>query len=94
GRGYLPTFDRFSTLEEPSYEKSGVIHVKIDNMSSAVPISTVHAVNAVSLPYLIALGDAIYDGNNDASIMDRFGRLTFDGRITNPILDDLFRASA
>jgi alanine dehydrogenase len=93
GRGYLSSFDRFSTLEEPSYTKNGVLHIKIDNMSSGVPLSAVHAVNAVSIPYLLALGDVIYGASPGAS-MERFGQLTCDGNVISPILQELFRATA
>jgi alanine dehydrogenase len=61
GAGYLPTFPHFTTFEDPMVERFGVLHCKIDILPSAVPKTASQAISHVIVPYLIALGNAIFD---------------------------------
>ena len=61
GAGYLPTFPHFTTFEEPMVERFGVLHCKIDILPSAVPKTASEAISHVITPYLIALGNSLFD---------------------------------
>ena len=65
GSGYLETFDRNTTLAEPVFERFDVLHCKIDNLPSAVPITTARAYSRVAAPYFLRLGEAIYGVEDD-----------------------------
>lgn len=53
GSGYMPSFDRSTSLQNPIYEKYGVLHCKIDILPAAVPITTTQAVSKNITPYLL-----------------------------------------
>ena len=61
GTGYLPTGDQFTSFGHPVTERHGVLHCKIKNLPAAVPVTTNEAVSTLITPYLIALGNAIFD---------------------------------
>jgi alanine dehydrogenase len=82
GPGYLPTFTRETTLDEPVFERCGVVHCKIDVLPSAVPITTATAMSATIAPYLLALARSVYDGEPDPP--SQAGKIVEDGRITHP----------
>jgi alanine dehydrogenase len=92
GAGYLPTFDRLTTLPDPVYERFGVLHCKIDAFPAAVPRTATRAVGPVIVPYLIALGRAIYDGTPDP--VSAAGRITAAGQITHPEVERHMRMLA
>ena len=82
GPGYLPTFTRQTTLGEPVFERSGVVHCKIDVLPSAVPRTTATAMSATIAPYLVALARSVYDGLADPT--SEAGKIVEAGRITHP----------
>jgi alanine dehydrogenase len=83
GVGYLPTFPHFTTFEEPMVERFGVLHCKIDILPSAVPKTASQAISHVITPYLIALGNSLFDPSAHDSI-SAAGKIIEAGRILHP----------
>jgi alanine dehydrogenase len=81
GSGYLPTFDRQTTHDQPVYERFGVLHCKIDAMPGSVPYTASRAVSPLVAPYLLRLGEAIHTGAEDPT--SAAGLITSGGRITH-----------
>ncbi|MEW6764846.1 MAG: alanine dehydrogenase [Pseudomonadota bacterium] len=46
-----------TTHEEPTYVEEGVLHYGVSNMPGAVPHTSTHALNAATLPHVLALAD-------------------------------------
>jgi len=63
GSGYMPTFDRSTNFENPVYERFNVLHCKIDVLPLAYPATTVDAMSQHLAPYLIELGESLYDSS-------------------------------
>ncbi|MRG29293.1 hypothetical protein GIJ05_14230 [Laceyella tengchongensis] len=63
GSGYLPTFSQFTSFNQPVYERFGVLHCKIDLLPAAVPATTTRAVSPLVAPYLLNLGESIFNTN-------------------------------
>lgn len=61
GTGYLATGDLFTSFDHPVVERHGVLHCKIKTLPAAVPVTTNEAISTLITPYLIALGNAIFD---------------------------------
>lgn len=89
GAGYMETFTDQTHLSEPTYTKFGVIHCKIDNLPSAVPISTAKAYSKVAAPYLLRLAESIYTGNPD--YVSAQGMIFSDGQIVHPVIEEHYR---
>jgi alanine dehydrogenase len=85
GSGYLPTFDRQTTHVDPVYERYGVLHCKIDAMPGSVPHTASRAVSPLITPYLIELGDLLYEGR-PAPTADA-GKITDGGQMTHHELE-------
>jgi len=51
---------RPTTHQEPTYVIDGVVHYCVANMPGAVPRTSTHALNNVTLPYALALADKGY----------------------------------
>lgn len=60
GAGYLPTFDKETTHQDPVYVRDGVLHCKIDAMPASVPITAAAAMSANIAPYLADLVDIVH----------------------------------
>lgn len=84
GSGYMPSFKDHTSLEEPFYIRHGVIHIKIDNLPAAVPITTASAYTKVAAPYLKVLADMAHGGAEDPVIIA--GRITHDGEATHDVI--------
>lgn len=85
GSGYMPTFARATSLQNPVFENFGVTHCKIDNLPAGFPVSTVALVNKIYLPYLIAFAESIYDPAISDSV-SHAGKIIEDGRLIHPEL--------
>ncbi len=48
---------RPTTHAEPTYVEEGVVHYGVSNMPGAVPRTSTHALNAATLPHVMALAD-------------------------------------
>lgn len=79
-----------TTHDEPTYVVDGVIHYCVANMPGAVPKTSTHALNNVTLPFAIAIADkgwkqALAD---DQYLMD--GLNVHAGQVTHPaVAEDL-----
>lgn len=82
GEGYLPTFDKFSTFENPVYERFGVLHCKIDLLPAAVPLTTTMGVSKHITPYLLKWMDSISNGIRDD--VSAAGMIIKEGIVTHP----------
>ena len=81
--GNVETIDKITTIDNPVYEKYGVLHCAIPNIPSMVPKTSSYAYAYAMYPYLKAIGEhgvieAIKE-NQDLSN----GVNTFNGEITN-----------
>ena len=83
GSGYLPTFPHFTTFENPMIDRFGVLHCKIDILPSAVPKTASQAISHIIVPYLIALGNSIFNPSVTDPI-SAAGKIIEDGRIIHP----------
>ncbi|WP_327358356.1 NAD(P)-dependent oxidoreductase [Streptomyces sp. NBC_01304] len=81
GSGYLPTFHSQTTHTDPVYERFGVLHCKIDAMPGSVPHTAARAVSPLITPYLIELGNSLYEGVPAPTAAS--GMITDGGRITH-----------
>ena len=87
GPGYLPTFDRCTTPDDPMFERHGVLHCKLDGMPAAVPRSATAAFSPHIEPYLLRLARDVYDGVADPS--SRAGLVARGGRLVHPVVTGL-----
>jgi alanine dehydrogenase len=83
GDGYLPTFDHISTFDQPVYERHGVLHCKLNALPAAVPITTNHVISPLLVPYLINLGQAIFDKSFNDPISAQ-GKIIENGILIHP----------
>jgi len=81
--GIVETMDRYTTLDNPTYIKHGVIHYSVDNISSAVARTSTLALTNESQKYLedIVNKGVIEAIKRDSSIAR--GVNTFKGKLTN-----------
>lgn len=82
GKGYLPSFNRFSSFENPVYERFGVLHCKIDLLPAAVPNTTTRGVSNHILPYLLNWFHSIKTGAFDS--ISNSGLIIKDGLVVHP----------
>lgn len=82
GRGYMPSFNQHSGPEQPTYERFGVLHCKFGVMPATVPLTITQAVSHQLTPYLIRLGNALYEGVEDS--ISHAGRIVHNGAIDHP----------
>lgn len=83
GSGYMPTFDRFTSHADPTYIRHGVIHAKIDTLPAGVPATATQANSALMAPYLVAMGNAIFDPAA-ADPVSAAGKVVEGGRVVHP----------
>ncbi len=73
-----------TTHAEPTYIVDGIVHYCVANMPGAVPRTSTHALNNVTLPYTLALADKGYK----RALLDnphfRGGLNVFQGKVTEP----------
>ena len=81
--GNVETIDEPTTLENPIFEKHGILHCAIPNIPSAVPKTASFAYSYAIYPYLKSLGElgVIEAVKEDKSLSN--GVATFNGEITN-----------
>ncbi len=84
GGGYMPTFEKNTSLDMPSYIKHGVVHCKIDNFPAAVPISSVELTNNIYKPYLLSWLSGIKKRDIDAVSIN--GLITHDGVVMHEVV--------
>ena len=84
GSGFIETSIRTTSLGNASYERYGVLHIKIDNLPAAVPQSTVATVSRIYPPYLIRFLFSMF-GRRADSISEN-GLLTKGCNIIHPEL--------
>ena len=82
GSGYMPTFDRFTTHDQPVFTRFGIQHCKIDAMPASVPVTAAPATSANVAPYLLAMARDVIDGIPDST--SRAGRITFKESVVHP----------
>ena len=82
GPGYIATFNRSTSLDTPYFIEHGVLHCKIDVLPASVPITTVEALSPLVMPYLLGLGQSIYEDYEDP--VSSMGKITKHGRVVHP----------
>lgn len=81
--GNVETIDKITTLQEPAYEKFGVLHCAIPNIPSAVPRTSSYAYSYAMYPYLKRLGEkGVIEAIKENSDLSS-GVYTFNGEITD-----------
>lgn len=84
GGGYMPTFDRMTSLAEPVMTKFGVLHCKIDNLPAAAPLSAVQVANKIYTPHLHKLVGGLRGGQPHSTYTK--GLIVSHGVIAHPEL--------
>ena len=81
--GNVETIDRCTSLDDPIYEKYGVLHCAIPNIPSAVPKTASYAYSYAMYPYLKSLGEkGLIESIKENQDLSN-GVNTFNGEITN-----------
>jgi alanine dehydrogenase len=80
--GTVETIDRITYHDSPAYEKHGVMHYSVANMSGAVPHTSTWALTGVTLPYLIEIANKGTENALKQSEALRLGLNTYKGHIT------------
>jgi alanine dehydrogenase len=82
GSGYMPSFTKLTTYDDPFYVRHGVLHCKIDAMPASVPLTAARATSYNVWRYLLALADSVCDGQVD--ITSRNGCVVANGDVVHP----------
>ena len=80
--GWLPTFSRHTNYDNPVYSVNGILHCKFDRMPSRVPVTATIAKSNNIVPYVINLGNAIFEGRPDP--LSETWCLVADCKLMNP----------
>ena len=84
--GNVETIDRVTTLDNPVFEKYGVLHCAVPNIPSYVPKTASYAYSYAILPFLQDLGDkGTFVALKEDEALSR-GVSTFRGAVTNEAL--------
>lgn len=84
--GNVETMDRVTTLDNPVFEKYGVLHCSVANIPAYVPKTASYAYSYAILPYLKELGEyGTFVALKENEALSR-GVNTFRGAITNQAL--------
>ena len=86
GPGYLETFDRETTLEDPVFERFGVLHCKIAKLPGGVPVTSAQALSRLCQPYLTRLARLVHDAPATIDPVFAKAEVTKGGKITNPLV--------
>ena len=72
-----------TTHQEPTYEVDGIVHYCVANMPGSVPLTSSHALNNATLPFVLALAD---NGENalEEDLHLQNGLNVADGKIIHP----------
>ncbi len=73
-----------TTHAEPTYVVDGIVHYCVANMPGAVPRTSTHALNNVTLPYALALADKGYRRALLENPNFRGGLNVYKGKVTEP----------
>lgn len=84
GLGWMPTFHRQTTHDDPVYVVDGILHCKVDSLPAKVPATASPATSATMTPHLINLGNALFGGELDA--LAESGKIVANGEITHPYI--------
>jgi alanine dehydrogenase len=82
---------RPTTHAEPTYVEEGVVHYCVTNMPGAVARTSAFALNAVTLPFVVALADHGVDRALARDAHLRAGLNVQAGRITHAAVEDALR---
>ena len=81
--GVVETIDRITTIDNPTFEKYGVIHYSVENMPSCVARTATIAMTNASMKYLQKIAEVgIINAMKEDLSLAR-GITTFNGKITN-----------
>lgn len=82
GKGYMPTFDKLTTHNQPVYTRFGIQHCKIDAMPASVSLTAAPATSANVAPYLLAMARDVIENVPDP--VSRTGRITHEHVVVHP----------
>lgn len=68
GEGYLPTAGPVQGIDAPPRLVRGVLHVKVDTLPAATPVTTTQAYTATISAYLVRLANVVLRGADDPVI--------------------------
>lgn len=85
GSGYIQTFDQNTSLEEPVFEKFGVLHCKIDNICAASAITSSESTEKLVMPILIEHAKKLYGVIENKSMLES-GLICRNGKFEHPEL--------
>jgi len=82
---------RPTTHADPTYVEEGVVHYCVTNMPGAVARTSAFALNAVTLPFVVAMADAGIEAALAADPHLHAGLNVQDGQLTHPAVEDALR---
>ncbi|MBT8228122.1 MAG: hypothetical protein HKP61_18595 [Dactylosporangium sp.] len=68
GAGYLPTAGPVQRIDDPPRVVRGILHVKVDTLPAATPLTTTQAYTTAIIPYLVRLANVVLRGAEDPVI--------------------------
>jgi alanine dehydrogenase len=92
GTGWMPTFHKTTSFEDPLYVVDGILHYKMDRIPSRVARTASQAKSRNAAPYLIDFGNALY--SNQEEPFFNTGKIVGGGKILHPYLKETFAGDA
>lgn len=86
GKGYMPFFERETSLKEPVYYKNGKTFIKINNLPCAYHRTTTEAYSNNAYPYIEKLCDFVFRNKKDEIIEN--GKLFENGKIVHKVIQE------
>ncbi|MBB4934431.1 alanine dehydrogenase [Lipingzhangella halophila] len=84
GNGYLPTAGPVQKPGAPPRMVNGVLHVKLDALPKAVPVTASHAYTHAAAPYLLRLARHVLHGADDPAVQSAM--VARAGALVHPVL--------
>lgn len=85
GDGYMPSFPRQTTFPQPALRVGHVLHIKIDHLPAAVPVTASSAISAALLEPIASIAANVLDGSA-LSPTAASGKIINAGEIVHPEL--------
>lgn len=89
GKGYMPVFERKTSLNDPVYQKEGLTYCKIDNLPCAFHKTTTEAYSSNVLPWIKSLCECLFNELTDTTIEN--GKIFDRGKIVHPVIDEHYK---
>ena len=82
GKAYVRTFDRMTNFQKPTTSVDGVLHIKIDHLPAAVPVTASARTSSGLIECILELAQHVFEKGD--SIVVAEGKITSDGQVVHP----------